>query len=154
MTYAVGTPEQRHESADTRDDTRGRLLGYAHAVSRSGERTADLNGASRVAMTDPQGLFSPGPWWGFNGVLRLSVIGDTLLITPVGGWKARRRIERRVALSNVELLGRGTRAGLFGRPAVVIAKLRIDGKLSTLTSKYPDSVHVLDELPAGPVARP
>lgn len=103
-----------------------------------------------ASSSDVNGLFSPGPWWGFNGVVRLSATDDCLVISPCGGWKAAHREERRIPLRNVEVLSRRTRRGLLGRPDVLVAKIRIDGKDSTYTSKELSAVDVLDALTRAP----
>lgn len=122
-------------------------------LARQGAQLRPEGDSNSMKPSDRSGLFSPGRWWGFNGVLRLSVADDSLVIVPVGGWKSRPRSERRIALSKIELLSLRTRSGLFGRPAVLVVELRIDGKRSTFTSKYQDQVQFLNALPAEPSHR-
>ena len=101
-----------------------------------------------VEATDPvgaKGVFGLGSWWAVNSFVRVTVTDEHLLITPVTGWRARRRTERRVPLSQVAIRSRQIRRSFIGRPDVIVCKMSVAGKPVVLKAKnFPYAIRVLD----------
>lgn len=91
--------------------------------------------------------FSPGPWWGFNGVLTLAIQEKFLYVIrqpwPPGGPGA--RLLKRIPLDDVEIVKRGSAQRWFGQHT--FARLAVRGGRSMyLSTKYSDGVTFLDAL--------
>lgn len=90
--------------------------------------------------------FSPGPWWGFNGILTLAIQDDSLYVVrqpwPRGGPGA--RLLRTIPLKDVQIAKRGfaTRFGLHISARVAIR----GGRSKRLSTRYGDGATFLDVL--------
>ena len=93
------------------------------------------------------GVFALGPWWAVDSFVRVSVTDEHLLLTPMNGWRARRRSERQVPLSQVAVRSRQIRRSFIGRPDVLVCKMNVAGKPTMLKAKnFPYAIRVLDAL--------
>ena len=61
--------------------------------------------------------FSPGRWWGFNGIQRLVLTADQLYVVPQGLALTRGRLRRSLPIAGIQRVSWRTREG-FGRQAV------------------------------------
>lgn len=92
--------------------------------------------------------FSPGPWWGFNGILTLAIQNESLYVVrqpwPQGGPGA--RLLRTIPLEDVEIVKRrrSTRFGLHISARVAVR----GGRSMLLSTRYNDGDAFLDLLPS------
>jgi hypothetical protein len=93
-----------------------------------------------LAMAD----FSPGPWWGFNGIQTLVVTSNHLHVVQRGVALTRGRLRKSVPTDSIRAVEWHVRR-LLGREAVRMT-VTADGWRSTFTSKYRQGVEVAKTL--------
>lgn len=89
--------------------------------------------------------FSPGPWWGFNGVDELELSGDVLTRKHYRVFRG--RVPVTSPLSSVEVVSREVRLDKqSGQPKWVRLTLVIDGARRTFTGHVDDGKPFADAL--------
>jgi hypothetical protein len=92
--------------------------------------------------------FSPGPWWGFNGIQTL-VLTSTKLVVFQGGVaftadKDMRKTARNdIPLSTITKLTQRRRRGLFGFGNALTFRITMGDRRKAYTTKYVDAGEVL-----------
>lgn len=77
--------------------------------------------------------FSPGPWWGFNGVRTLLLTDRRLIAVPRPDW---RRQPPSYDLTGIEEVSWRRRRAVVGSGHVVALRLHLDSRAKRFTSKY------------------
>jgi hypothetical protein len=93
--------------------------------------------------------FSPGPWWGFNGIKTLVVTRRKLLILQSGFAFTARRDLRKTAKKNIDLISiegisSNRRHTFLGE--VIVLHIRTNRKRHTFTTKYREGENVVQAL--------
>jgi hypothetical protein len=103
-------------------------------------RSATGGAAPVLAVAD----FSPGPWWGFNGVQRLVLTADRLFVVQSGYALTRGRLRRSFPIAEVQTANwRFTRR--FGFEGVQM-RLKVKGRSRTYSSKYRQGADLAEQL--------
>lgn len=89
--------------------------------------------------------FSPGPWWGFNGIQDLVLFGGSLHVVQSGVAVTRGRRRQSTPFHALDRTRWRTRRGLPGG-RVVRLSMRADGRRRTYTSKYHEAVGFSEHL--------
>jgi len=103
--------------------------------------------ASLGIVTDVEiaARFSPGPWWGFNGVDELKLSGDVLTRKHYRVFRG--KVPVTSPLSSVEVVSREVRLDKqSGQPKWVRLTLMIDGTRTTFTGHVDDGKPFADAL--------
>lgn len=94
--------------------------------------------------------FSPGPWWGFNGVDDLELSGEVLTRRHYRLFRG--KVPVRFAVRSIEFISQSVRLDKrSGQPKWVRMTLRIDGAERTFTGHFPDGKPFADALSAAAV---
>jgi hypothetical protein len=103
-------------------------------------RHAIRDEAPMLAVAD----FSPGRWWGFNGIQTLVLTADHVHVVPQGLALTRDRLRRHLATADIETVS-WRMLERFGRK-VVRMTLEAGGKSRNYTSKYQNGADLATEL--------
>lgn len=122
---------------------------FAVDLPRRGYTYAEVEALASVAGVDPGAIlaaapFSPGPWWGFNGVQTLVLTWDSLHVVQSGIALTTGRLRRSARLDSIS----GTRARVVGGGRVVRLTLRVKGRRRTHTSMFREGVSFCERLEA------
>jgi hypothetical protein len=88
--------------------------------------------------------FSPGPWWGFNGVQTLVLTEDQLFVVQCGFALTRGRLRRSFSMSDIQQLD--WRIGRHRRREAVHVTLKIGRRRRHYTSKYRQATDLARQL--------
>src|SRR5665213_282271 len=97
-------------------------------ISKQRDLIADYAAATAVAD------FSPGPWWGFNGVRTLVLTADSLHVLQKRPSSRSMRLRRSIALARIE--SASWRTSRTWRGEAVRMRVVADGHVRGFTSKY------------------
>jgi hypothetical protein len=97
-------------------------------ISKQRDLIADYAAATTVAD------FSPGPWWGFNGVRTLVLTADSLHVLQKRPFSRSMRLRRSIALASIEQASWRTSRTWTGEE--VRMRVVANGHVRGFTSKY------------------
>jgi hypothetical protein len=103
-------------------------------------RLAIRDEAPILALAD----FSPGRWWGFNGIQTLVLTADHVHVVPQGLALTRGRLRRSLATAGIQRVNWQMR-DRFGRK-VVRMTVETGGKILSYASKYQNGADLAAEL--------
>jgi hypothetical protein len=113
--------------------------------SYTDEEIAELSRATggdapMLALAD----FSPGPWWGFNGIQALVLTADQLHVVPQGLALTRGRLRRSLLTADIQSVNwrTGQRFGL----EVILMTLTMGHRRRTYTSRYQEGADLAAKL--------
>lgn len=108
------------------------------------ERSEFRHALGATAEIDAAALFSPGPWWGFNGVQVVVLTEDRLHVLQTGTALTAGRLRRSVPLCSVTRCHWRLRRGVRGE--VTRLTFTAGGRTRTYTSKYQQGVELCARL--------
>ncbi|MDQ6949974.1 MAG: hypothetical protein M3256_27955 [Actinomycetota bacterium] len=88
--------------------------------------------------------FSPGPWWGFNGIQTLVLTADQVSLVPGGLALTSGRLRRRLSTSEIQSFD--WRMGRHGRREAVHMTLKVGRRRRHYTSKYRQGAELAQQL--------
>jgi hypothetical protein len=88
--------------------------------------------------------FSPGRWWGFNGIQTLVLTADQVHVVPQGLAFTRGRLRRSLATAGIQTVSWRMREQ-SGR-TVIRMTVETGGKILDYTSKYQNGADLATEL--------